>query len=65
MGKENLTFADTEIEKNNSYNKKTPVPLRGVVIYKVLASKKIGFDEKAINTLLVVWIMIVKLRRYI
>ena len=47
MGKENLTFVDTEIEKNNFDNKKTPVPLRGVDIYKVLVSKKNCFDEKS------------------
>ena len=32
MGKENLTLVDTEIEKNDFYNKKAPVPLRGVGI---------------------------------
>ena len=47
MGEENLTFVDTEIEKNNFYNKKTPAPLRGVDFYKVLVSKKICFDEKS------------------
>ena len=47
MGKENLTLVDTEIEKNDFYNKKTPVPLRGVGIQKVLVSKKICFDEKS------------------
>ena len=43
MGKEILTFGNIEIEKNKFYHHKTPVPIRGVVIEKVLASNKIYF----------------------
>ena len=46
MGKELLTFGDTEIEKNKFYRNKTPVPLRNVDIEKVLLSNKISFGEK-------------------
>ena len=43
MGKEILTFGNIEIEKSKFYRHKNPVPIRGVVIEKVLASNKIYF----------------------
>ena len=43
MGKEILMFGNTEIKKNKLYRHKTPVLITGVVIEKVLASKKIYF----------------------
>ena len=46
MGKEILTFGNTEIEKNKFYHHKSPVPLRDVDIEKVLVSNKIYFGEK-------------------
>ena len=61
MSKEILTFGNIEIEKNKFYRNKIPVHLRDVDIEKVLVSKKISFGEKAINTLLVTCIMIIKL----
>ena len=59
MGKEILTFEDTEIEKNKFYNHK--IFLRDVDIEKVLVSNKISFGEKTINNLLVTCIMVIKL----
>ena len=41
--KEILTFGNIEIEKSKFYRHKNPVPIRGVVIEKVLASNKIYF----------------------
>ena len=58
MSKEMLTFCDIEIEKK-IYRHKSPVPLMDVEIEKVLLVKK------AINTLLVTSIMIIKLIYYI
>ena len=46
MGKEILTFGDTEIEKNNFYHNKTPFSLRDVDIEKELVSNKISFGVK-------------------
>ena len=54
MGKEILTFGDIEIEKKNFYCLKTPI----------LVSNKISLGEKTINTLLVTFIMIIKLSHY-
>ena len=42
-GKEILTFGNIEIEKSKFYRHKNPVPIRGIVIEKVLASNKIYF----------------------
>ena len=39
-------FGDIEIEKNEFYCHKTPVPLRDVDIEKVLVSNKIPFGQK-------------------
>ena len=61
MGKDILTFGDTEIERNKFYCHKSPI----VDIGKVLASNKISSDEKNYNTLLVTCIMIIKLSHYI
>ena len=46
MGKEILTFGNTEIEKNKLYHYETPTSLREVDIEKLLVSKKIFFGEK-------------------
>ena len=46
MGKEILTFGDTEIEKNKFYHYKTPILLKDVDIEKVLVSNKISFGER-------------------
>ena len=47
MGKEFLTFGNTEIEKKNKfYHHKTPAFKKDVDIEKVLVSNKIFFDEK-------------------
>ena len=59
MGKEVLKFGN--IEKNKFYHHKSPVPLRDVDSQKVLVSNNFYFGEKAINTLLVICIMTVKL----
>ena len=61
MGKEILTFGDIVIEKNIFYLHKTAIIWRDVDIEKVLVSKKVSFDEKTINILLVTCIMIIKL----
>ena len=65
MGKELLLFGNTEIDKNKFYRNETATFLKDVDIEKVLVSKKIYFDEKTINTLLVTCVMIIKLSHYI
>ena len=62
--KEILMQGNIEIEKNTFYRHKTPVRLRDVDIEKVLVSNKISFGEKNKSTLLVTYIMIIKLNRY-
>ena len=47
MGKEILTFDNTEIEKNEFYRHKTTTFLEDVDIEKVLVSKKVSFGEKS------------------
>ena len=59
MGKEILTFEDTEIEKLKFYHHKN------VETEKVLISIKISLCEKNTSTLLVTYIMIIKLSHYI
>ena len=46
MGKEILTFGDTEIEKNKFYCYRSPIFLKDVDIEKVLVSNKIFVGEK-------------------
>ena len=46
MGKKNLTFGDTEIEKNRFYCHKIPISLKHVDIEKVLGCSKISSSEK-------------------
>ena len=46
MGKEILTFGDTEIEKNKFYHHNCPTFLKDVDIEKVLMSNKISSGEK-------------------
>ena len=46
MGKEILTLANIEIEKNKFYLHKNPIFLGDVDIKKVLASNKISFGKK-------------------
>ena len=65
IDKELLTFSIIEIENNKFYRTKIPINLRDVDIDKVLASYKISFGQKAINTLSVTCIMIIKLSHYI
>ena len=49
MGKEILTFGDTQIEKSKFYRHKTPILLKDVDIEKVLVSNKISFGGKDYN----------------
>ena len=65
MGKEILTFDDTEIEKNNLYRRKAPILLKDRDIEKVLPSNKMSSNEKTTNALLVTFIMIIKLSDYL
>ena len=65
MGKEILTFDDTEFEKNNLYRRKAPILLKDRDIEKVLPSNKMSSNEKTINALLVTFIMIIKLSDYL
>ena len=46
MGKDILTFGDTEVEKYEFYCHKRPIFLKDVGIEEVLVSKKISSDEK-------------------
>ena len=46
MGKQVLTFGDTEIEKDKCYRHKSPIFLEDVDIEKKLVSNKISSDEK-------------------
>ena len=54
-GKEILTFANIEIEKNWFYHHKTPLFCGDLDIEKVLVSNKIFFGEKTIRSLLVTY----------
>ena len=55
-------FRDIQIGKNNFYRHKSPAPLRDVDIGKVSVSKVYFWQKKkTINTLLVTWIIIIKL----
>ena len=65
MGKEILTFEDTEIEKLKFYHHKTAILLKNVETEKVLISIKISLCEKNTSTLLVTCTMILKLSHYI
>ena len=64
MGKKILTLGDIEVVENKFYHYKILHRLRVVDIEKVLVSHKTSFGEKAINTLLVNCIMIMKLSHY-
>ena len=46
MGKEILTFADTEIEQDKFYPHKSPIYVEDIDIEKVLVFDKISSDEK-------------------
>ena len=61
MGKKNLTFADIETEKSKFYRHKSPIFLKDADITKVLVCNKISSGEETMNTLLVTYIMIIKL----
>ena len=67
MGKEILTFGDIENEKKKKklYQHKSLVPLREVNTEKELVCDKISFGQKTLNTLLVTFIMIIKLNHCI
>ena len=58
MGKEILTFGDIQIEKKKKkfHRHKSPVPLRDINLFLV---------KKTISTLLVNYIMIIKLSHHI
>ena len=47
MGKEIITFGDTEIEKHKFHHYKSPIPLEDVDIKNVLVSNTIYSDEKS------------------
>ena len=62
MGKDITMFGDIETEKNEFYQHKSPIFKKDVDIEKVLVSNKIPFvGKKAINTLLITCILIIKL----
>ena len=66
MSKGILTFGDIEIEKDKFYHYSSPIFLKeDVDINNLLVSSKISFGEKAINTLLLTCMMIIKLSHYI
>ena len=65
MGKEILTFADIEIEKNKFYRNKTLIFLKDVDTEKLLVTNNIFLVKKTIGTLLVPCIMIIKLNHYV
>ena len=65
MGKKILTFDNIETKKNKFYHNATPTFVKDENINKVLVSTKISFGEKAINTLSVTCIMMIKLSHYI
>ena len=65
MGKEILMLGDIEIEKNKFYSHKSPILLKDVDIEKVLVSKNVSSGEKTLSTLLVTFMMIIKLNHYI
>ena len=46
MGKDILTFGDTEIEKNKSYRLKTSIFFKDIDIKKILVSYKISSGKK-------------------
>ena len=65
MGKEILTFGDIEIKKKIFHWPKSLIFLNDADIERELISKKISSGEKKyINTLLVTYIMIIKLSHY-
>ena len=66
MGKEILTFGDTEIEKK-IYRHKSPIFLEDVDIEKILVSKKISSGEKFYKYFIgyFIGIIIIKLNHYI
>ena len=57
MSKKNLIFAGIEIEKNKFY--------RHVDIEKVLVSTKNFLVKRTVNTILITYIMIIKLSHHI
>ena len=65
LTKEISTFGDTETEKNRIYHHKTPILFGDVGLGKALGSNKIPFGKKTINTLLVTFMIIIKLSHYI
>ena len=60
MGKEILTFDNTEIVKSKFYRRKSPIFGEDVDIEKVSVSKKISFSQKTVSTLLVTCTIIIK-----
>ena len=64
MGKEILTFGCIEIDKNKFYRNKPSFFRKDADMEKLLVSTKICFGKKAIDTLLVTYIIIIKLCHY-
>ena len=66
MGKKKSMFGYIKIEEKENYRNKTPIFLERVGTKKIIVFNKISFGEKKnINTLLVTFIMIIKLSHYI
>ena len=61
MGRKIITLGDNEIEKRKFHRYKNPIFLKGVNIDNMLISTKFLLARKIINTLLVTWMMIIKL----
>ena len=63
MGRKILSFGNIETENYNFYCNESPF-FKDVDIANILLSNKIYFGEKAINTLLVTYSVILKLSFY-
>ena len=61
MGKEIITFGNTEIEKYIFHHYKNPIFLEDIDTNNILISNKLLLVKKIINTLLITWMMITKL----
>ena len=59
-----MTCGNTEIRKKKFHRHKNPIFKKDLGIDSIIISSKISSDEKNINTLLVTWMMIIKLSHY-
>ena len=59
-----LTFGDIEIEERTFHRYKNLNFLKDMGIYDIIISNKIPFGEKNYNTLLITWMIIIKLNHY-